>query len=157
MDLPQAFVDSGANDSGDVQRALALGHGQAEYTFRLTAEYRIRQANRLFSEHKVVTRCELGIEHEPAGSAAEIPPTSLGIRVFVGVAIKRSVCLNTQPWPVVKAGSSAGLLRKIKSDGLNQVQPAPGGDARTPDVARVIGDLGLVEDDLEHAISRQRG
>lgn len=51
--------------------------------------------------------------------------------------------------PVVQAGAAEGFLRHIKADGVDDVQCAAGCCCGAADIAGVLGDLGVEQDDVK--------
>ena len=51
--------------------------------------------------------------------------------------------------PVVQPGPSSGLARHIKSYWMNDVQSAARSSGRSTDIARVVGDLWMDQDDVK--------
>ena len=52
--------------------------------------------------------------------------------------------------PVVEPGAAARLLIHVKADGMNDVQRAAERGGGSPDIARVVGDLGVEEHKMKH-------
>src|SRR6185295_14557980 len=73
------------------------------------------------------------------------------------VVIPRVVLAHVETGPVVEAGAPAGLLVGIEPQRADEPEGTPGRDAGAPDVAGVVGDLRLVQDDLEQGGRRSRG
>lgn len=57
--------------------------------------------------------------------------------------------MDVETRPVVQTGTPTGFLGSVKSEGMDEVEGAARGDAGPTDVSRVIGNLGLVQHDVE--------
>jgi hypothetical protein len=67
----------------------------------------------------------------------------------IEVGVPGGVLCWVETGPVVEPGTAEGLDGGVEGQGMDEVERASRGDAGAPDVAGVVGDLGLVEDDLE--------
>ena len=85
---------------------------------------------------------------------ARLAPDREGERPPRGVngveGVERGVLVHRRPLVVVEAGAAQARLVEPESQRLHQMQRAAGVGAKPYDVARVRGDLRLIQDDVEH-------
>ena len=85
---------------------------------------------------------------------ARLAPDREGERPPWGVdgveGVERGVLVHRRPLVVVEAGAAQARLVEPESQRLHQMQRAAGVGAKPYDVARVRGDLRLIQDDVEH-------
>lgn len=101
----------------------------------------------LLAEDEVVARLESGVEEGALGGGGEAPAACGGVGGEIGR--ERGVATGIEAGPIVEAGATAGFLGSVESEGFNEVERGAEGDAGATDVPRVVGDLGLDEDDAQ--------
>lgn len=156
--LPHSLVDHGADGRGEVERSLAGEHWEAHATERARVEQRLGQAGGFLAEDEVVATPKRDVKDGARGFGAEQPDPrrpGRGVR-RVEVGVPGCVLSDSESWPVVEPGATARLFAGIEPEGVDEVQRARGGHAGPPDVARVVGDLGLVEDNVEERFGHGR-
>jgi hypothetical protein len=154
--LADGLVDGGADGGGEVEGALADDHGEGDEAIGVGFEDGWGQAAGFFAEDEVVAGVELDLPGGAGGFGGEDPSAALsGWARGVAVGGPGLVLGGPEARPVVEACAAAGLLGGIKAEGLDEMEGAPRSDAGAADVARVVRDLRLVEDDVEQGIGRR--
>lgn len=101
----------------------------------------------LLAEDQVVARLEAGVEEGVPGGGGEAPAACGGVGGEIGG--ERGVAMGIEAGPIVESGATAGFLGSVEAEGFDQVERGAEGDAGATDVPRVVGDLGLDEDDAQ--------
>lgn len=112
----------------------------------------VGEACGLFAEEEGVARAEVGVPDGLGGASGEEPESSRALRGELergGGAFPRIVLGGRESGPVIEAGSTEGVDGGVEAEGTDEVEGAAHGDAGATDIAGVVGDLGLVQDDVE--------
>jgi len=145
--LAEGLVDDGADGGGEVEGAFVGEHGEDEALGGIAGEEVVGEALGFFAEDEVVAELEVGVPDGGGGLGGE-EPQAAGLDLGeVGVEVR--VLGGGEAGPVVEAGAAAGFGGGVEAEGLDEVERGAGGDAGAADVAGVVGDLGLVEGDVE--------
>lgn len=145
--LADSLVRCRADRGCEVQRSLAANHGEGDQSIGKLLQNRIRQAAGFFAEQQVVAAAEVGIPRGPSCLGREDPDSSL--RMGEQIRLPAFMLGGLQPRPVIQPGAPARLLGSIEPEWFDEVQRAAARDACAADIARVVRDLRLVQNDVK--------
>lgn len=63
------------------------------------------------------------------------------------------VMMDIEVVPIVHSATPNLFIGDFKTEGMNQVQAAPGNGTEASDITGVLRDLGIVENEVQHGIS----
>lgn len=145
--LPQRLIHRDCRRVGKIQRADVPQHGNAHAGVRMLPQEPFGKSRSLLAEHQHTLR--------------RIPHLGIAARRFGREKEKLSVCVlfeefgeifivkNLQLIPIIKTGAFQMPVGDLEAEGLHQMQGAAGGGAGTCDIAGILGNLRLYENDME--------
>src|SRR5690606_7454931 len=141
---------------GEIEAAVSRAQRQAEpLRVRDAIEDLGRQSRRLGAEDKGIARLKADFERASrgAGRQREETPVAKRRQALRPVRMHAHLCQVV----VIEAGTPELLVLERVAERLHEMQPAAGVRRQADDVTRVGRDLGMDEDDLEHARYRGAG
>ena len=108
------------------------------------------QTGRLFPKKEPAIRCEAGLLIRAGGLGGGEPRLRRGLGMAAGEVVQVFVICHLYQVPVVQTCPAHGALRDIEAQGADQMETAAGSSAGAGDVAAILGDLRLHQDDIQH-------
>jgi hypothetical protein len=112
------------------------------------------EACALAAEDKGVAGAEISLEIALRSEGAEEAEARCGMAILEVAEVEVLVQVNEVP--IVKAGAPDAVLVDPEAEPADEVERALRGGGETRDVACVLRDLGLNEDDVEGGLERRR-
>ena len=150
MVLPEGLVGQNGHRVAEIQAAGLLPHGQADAAVIVLPAKGLRQPRRFLAEKQPAVRGELGPGIVPRRLGGGKPQVVLCLRVQGEQCLQAFIVAHPDQVPVVQTRPAHGALGYVKAQGADQMQPAAGGGAGAGDIAAVLRDLRLDEDDVQH-------
>lgn len=107
-----------------------------------------RQTGRFIAKNEVVSVLELDLKVRLVCMGAQEPATTFRL---LEVALPIRIPLEVHLRPVVQSSSLEVLVSDFKTQGLDQVKLTGCGSGESTNVASVVGNLGVNQDDVKHA------
>ena len=149
--LAQGFVQDERGGVGEVERAQSAAHGDAERAVGVAVDERFGQAFCFLAEDQEVAVAVFDVGIAFFGFLGEVEVSSaLGAgEEVVEVVVVRQVELV----PIVEPRALELCVGYLKAHRLDYMQCRAGAGAGARDVARVLRDLGLYQNNIKHYIA----
>ena len=154
IQLPQRLVDRDGYGIAQIQASCFFPHGDADAVTKMCFQKNLRKTFGLLAEKQVAIVGESNFCIAPGCFCGKTPKffdIVLGEKVF-------QVIIDSDIYkvPIVKSCPANSLLRNVKTQWADQVQPRAGGGAGAGDVAAILGDLRFVQYNIEQNVSPRK-
>ena len=154
IQLPQRLVDRDGYGVAQIQTSCFLPHGDADTVVQVRFQEIFRKTLGLFAEKQIAIVGESNLCIAPGcfcGKTPKFLDIVLGEKVFQVI-----IDSDIHKVPIVQACPADSLLRNVKTQRADQVQPRAGGGAGAGDVAAILGDLRFVQYNIEQNVSPRK-
>jgi len=115
----------------------------------------VRCARAFIPKNEAILICEGSIPKTVGCLCCEEPKTSRSLRA-VSKSLPVSMLMDVQGSPIVHARTPKVSIVDDVTQRVNQVQPGAGQRTHPPNIARILGNFRLEEDNVNHSDSRIR-
>lgn len=152
VQLSSSFVDGCTHGGGEIQTSDSRLHGHLELVVwsiggQQPLTHGLRYARTFTSEQEIVVRLIVGVPIVSGGLGCQKPRAS---RTFLFKKRLPAVMFTAiHQMPVVQARSTSGLAGHVEAYWMDNVQAAARSGCGSTDIARVVGDLWVDQDDVK--------
>ena len=147
--LAENLVDCDCNGIGEIERSKTVSHGDPHASLGILMQKVLGKSATLFSEEQVylIGVANVGVAVFCLGGKTE----KIGIRMLFKKIIHAIVIGDVQLMPIVKSCTLELFIVDGKAERSDQMERGAGGSAGARDVSRVLGDFGLVKNNVNVA------
>ena len=152
--VAEGLVQGDGRGVGEVQRAFAFDHRDADAEVRMPDKQLFRQTGALFAEHQKVAVPVIALGHGLFGLGGQIPDA--GARMRPVKIVQTVIFAYPQARPVVQARPAYAFFIGLKAQRPDEMKAGPGTEAGPADGPGVAGLFGLVKDEIDAQFFRVR-